>query len=101
MQSEVRPKRGTKKSRSTNHELVPIKYIDSQVSAFPEQICAQILHFVAVELVVAGNVYNGLKRKVATGPFDTLLANVNVAREHDDVGAHFRGRPVLKFKVQI
>ena len=101
MQSEVRPKRGTKKSRSTNHELVPIKYIDSQVSAHPKQISAQTLHLFAVELVVAGNVYNGLKRKVATGPFNALLAKVNVARQDDDVSVHLRGRPVLKFKVQI
>jgi hypothetical protein len=78
-----------------------IKYMDSRIPVCSEQLSAQILHMLTVELVVAGYIHDGTRCKVPMCPFNALSTYVNVAGQDNDVSVPLRGRPVLKFKMQI
>jgi hypothetical protein len=91
VQSEICPERSTEKSRSANHKVMSIKYIDPRISACPKQISAQILHGFSIELVIAGNIHDRTPRKMPTRPFDALNPDVNVARKNDNVRVYLRG----------
>jgi len=101
IQTEIRPKRCSEKCYIP--DLNAVVFQDMHVRALGNffDLGNELRNFLPVELVVSQNVdyrpiWNGLKN-----PFDSVVARVDVAREHDHVSVHLVRLEGRELQVEI